>query len=92
MFGQIFWIWDVFRLEFRGLLEDLWGDVCRICGGVLIPFSYGVGGLFGRILEEFWIVCLFDFFRLEFFHDIHIVTFSLPIVLARTNKTKTQLQ
>ena len=41
--GQIFGIIDVFRWDFRGLLEDFWGYACRMLGGVLICFSYSFG-------------------------------------------------
>ena len=48
----MFGIWDFVRWDFRGLVEDFRGDLCRIIGGVLICFSYSVGGFLGRILEE----------------------------------------
>ena len=53
MFGQIFGIRDFFRLDFRGFLEDLWGDFCRIFGRGFNTFFTQFWIFFGRILEEF---------------------------------------
>ena len=36
-------IWDCFRFDFGGCLEDFGGDVCRMFGGVLICCSYSFG-------------------------------------------------
>ena len=33
--GQIFWIFDFLRLDLRVFGKDVWGDVCRMLGGVL---------------------------------------------------------
>ena len=49
----MFGIWDLFRLDFRGCLDDFGDDFCKICGWVLICFSYSVGGCLGGRLEEF---------------------------------------
>ena len=49
IFGQNFGIWDFFRWDFNGFVDDCWGDFCRTFGGVLICFSYSVG----CFMEEF---------------------------------------
>ena len=46
-FGQMFGIRDCFRLDFRGFVGDLGGDIWRSVGGVLIYVQYSVGGFLG---------------------------------------------
>ena len=47
-FWSVFWDLGFFRRDFRGFVEDVGDDVCRIFGGVLICVSYsfrfGLGG------------------------------------------------
>ena len=46
-FWPDFWDSGFFRWDFRGVLEDFWGYVCRILGGGSICFSYSVGCFLG---------------------------------------------